>query len=227
MGKLSKELMDYLSEFTVCEIKSRVLDGITYTMLLKDNKEDDILYNRYMRIVEEARKCGYDSNQIMRVYNLSNGYIFDVDLSIVREITAELAKSVAKANNGQTPITDMINDMPEQRRKRDLSELAKYLKNEFDHGNTDVEVALFSKNCTNKIVCTCKGPNGEAISLRYNAYAIRHWDIESLNENYLIPAGFRVKIVQPCEILPRKQGVVFELVLESMSDYNKRKLANG
>lgn len=219
MAEFSKELLDMMTEFMICEVGARVLDGITYTMLLKNNKKDMEIYERYMTIKREALKCGYTNDEVLRVYEVSNGYIFDMDLRTAKQITFELSKSVAKANGGKTPAGELIKDMPDQRRKRDIVSLAKYLKYEYDRGEKQFEVALFSKNTTNKIVVNGKGPNGEAISLRYNAYAIRHWDIETVNEKFLIPSGFRVKRIQPCEILPSKTGVSFIFTLESMEEY--------
>ena len=61
---------------------------------------------------------------------------------------------------------------------------------------------------------TAKTPNGEAITIKYNAYSIRHWDIEIINEKLLIPAGIRVATIEPCEILPSKNGVTFVLYLD-------------
>lgn len=219
MSRFSKELLDMLTEFVVCEVGSRVLDGITYTMLLKDNKKDMETYERYMTIKYEVLNCGYSNDEVFRVYEVSNGYIFDMDLTTAKQIIAELAKAVANANGGKTPTSELVRDMPDQRRKKDIVSLAKYLKYEYDKGTKQFEVAMFSRNTTNKIVINGKGPNGEAISLRYNAYAIRHWDIEIVNEKFLIPAGFRVKRIQPCEIFPSKTGVSFIFTLESMDEY--------
>lgn len=77
-------------------------------------------------------------------------------------------------------------------------------------------MALFSKNSTNRIILNGKNSKGEAIAVKYNAYAIRHWDIELINEKLLIPAGFRVSRIQPCEILPSKTGVSFVFTLETI-----------
>jgi hypothetical protein len=219
MAEFSKDLLDMLTEFMICEVGSKALDGITYTMILK-NESDKESYNRYMTIKNEAIKCGYKNDEVFRVYEVANGYIFDMDLETARQMTLELAKSVAKANGGKTPSNDIIRDMPEQRRKRDIVALAKYLKSEYDKGKNTVEVALFSRNTTNKIVLTGKGPNGDTLAIIYNAYAIRHWDVELVNEKFLIPSGFRVKSIQPCEILPSKTGVSFIFRLESMEQYN-------
>jgi hypothetical protein len=144
-----------------------------------------------------------------------------MDIMTAKQIIAEIAKSVAKANNGATPTSEILNDNPEQRRKKDMINLAKFLKSEFDKGNKQVEVALFSRNTTNRIIINGIGNNGEELVIRYNAYAIRHWDIETVNEKLLIPAGFRVSRIQPCEILPSKTGVSFLFTMESMKDYEE------
>ena len=53
MAEFSKELLDMMTEFMICEVGARVLDGITYTMLLKNNKKDLEVYERYMTIKEK------------------------------------------------------------------------------------------------------------------------------------------------------------------------------
>jgi hypothetical protein len=222
MAEFSKELLDMMTEFMICEVGAKVLDGITYTMLLKSNDKDVETYKRYMTIREEATRCGYSDTEVFRVWNVSNGYIFDMDLFTAKQITAELSKSVSEANGGQTPAGDLIKDMPDRRRKNDIVDLAKYLKNEYDNGRRELEVALFNRNSTNRIVLNGTGPNDEKISLRYSAFALRPWDIEIVNEKFLIPAGFRVKRIQPCEIFPKKQGVSFIFTLESMEEYEAR-----
>lgn len=219
MAEFSKTLLDMMTEFMICEVGSGILDGITYTMLLKNNNKDIEKYNRYKTILAEIQRCGYTQDEVLRLYEVANGYIFDMDLKTAKQITAEIAKSVSAANNNKVDVGDIIKDMPEQRRKKDIIALAKFVKSEYDNGNKQFEVALFSKNTTNKIIVSGKTPNGEAVSIRYNAYAIRHWDIETLNEKFLIPIGFRVKRIQPCEILPSKTGVSFIFTLESMNDY--------
>lgn len=217
MAEFSKELMDMLTDFVVCEIGAKALDGITYAMILKDNKKDMDIYNRYMEIKKETRRCGYTDQDIFRVYEVGNGYIFDMDILTAKQITAEMAKAVSKLNNGETPVGDLLNDMPEQRRKKDMINLAKYLKHEFDLGRNTLEVALFSRNSTNRIIINGRGPKGDLLSVRYNAYAIRHWDLEVINGKLLIPAGFRVSRIKPCEILPSKTGVSFVITMESLN----------
>lgn len=212
--EIPKNVLNMLTEFTVCELGSKVLDGITYTLLLKNDKDIESI-ERYRTIKLEAARHGFADSRLFRIYELGNGYIFDMDISVAKMITAQLVKSInteQKISNN----TDLIRNSPELRRKRDLIALSKYIIKQFNNDKREIEVALFSRNSTNKIIINATGPNNETFAVSYNAYAIRHWDIELLNEKLLIPQGLRVSRLQPCEILPSKTGVSFLLTLERM-----------
>lgn len=209
MGKFSQKLLNQLSEFLVCEIGSKAIDGITYTLLLKDNKVDNDTFKRYQQIRKEVMNCGYSSDEILRCYELSNGYIFDMDLSTAKQITFELSKAVSSMNGNKTPVGDLIGNSPEKRRKKDMGDLAKFVKESFDKGERECTVALFNKNATNKIRVTALDKNGNKLAIEYRAYAIRHWDIEAINSKLLMPNGIKIDSIQPCEILPHKTGVSF------------------
>ena len=213
MGQVSKEMMNMLTEFLICEIGSKALDGITYTLITKDDKDKE-KYNHYKAIRDEVTRCGYGTDEIFRVYEVSNGYIFDMDLSIAKKITAKLAIAVQKTNGVNVGNGDLIGDSPEKRRKADMIGLAKYVKHEWDEGNQMTTLALFSKNSVPYIVISAKTPKGEFISERFNAYAVRHWDIETVNARLLIPEGIRISKIEPCEILPSKTGVKFNIYIE-------------
>lgn len=212
MGQMSKELMEKLSYFLTTEIQSRALSGITYAMLFKDSTDKDS-YELYKKILEEVTKCGYGPDEVFRVYEVSNGYIFDMDLSVAKKITAKLSEIVSKNNGGQTPVGDLIGSNPENRRKEDMAKLAKLIKNEFKAGKRQVEVALFSRNSVPRIVMNATDSKGKPVLVKYDAYAIRHWDLEEINVRMLVPAGIRIARIEPCEILPPKTGVRFILHL--------------
>lgn len=218
MGKASTELINMMTEFLICEIGSKALDGITYAMVLKDDRDKEN-YKKYMAIRKEAQNCGYSTDEAFRVYEVANGYIFDMDISAAKKITAELSKAVSATNGGKTPVGDLIGNGPEKRRKSDMVGLAKYVKSEFEAGNDVIEVALFSRNSTPRIMITGIGPKNEMLTVKYNAYAIRHWDIETVNAKLLIPAGIRIAKLEPCEVLPSKTGVKFKLYLEPVQRY--------
>lgn len=213
MANASPELINMMTEFLIQEISSKALDGITYTMLLKEDKDKEA-YKKYMAIRKEAEKCGFNSDEAFRVYEVTNGYIFDMDMSVAKKISYELSKAVSKTNGGKTPVKDLIGDRPDQRRKADMLGLAKFIKAEYEKGNKTVEAALFSRNSTPRIMITGIGQKNELLTIKYNAYAIRHWDIETVNAKLLIPAGIRISKIEPCEILPSKTGVKFRMYVE-------------
>lgn len=213
MGNASKEMMNLLTTFLVCEIGSKSLDGITYTMVTKEPKDKENL-EKYMAIRDEVTKCGFNQDEVFRVYEVSNGYIFDMDLNIAKRITIKLAQAVEKTNGVNVGNGDLIGNSPEKRRKSDMLGLARYIQQEYNAGNDIANVALFSRNSVPHIIISGKTPNGNVVSEKFNAYAIRHWDIETVNAKLLIPAGIRIARIEPYEILPSKTGVKFGMYIE-------------
>lgn len=210
MAKVSRKLMNMLTEFLVCEIESRALHGVTYTMVLKNNRED---YDHYMEIKKEALECGFGQNDIFRVYEVSNGYIFDMDLTMAKYITAELSKVTAANNGGQTPVGDLIGHYPDKRRRSDMEALYKYALSEYRDGKRSIEVALFSRNRVPRIVINGQDKNNKPTLIKYNAYAIRHWDIGDISNELMAVEGIRISKIEPVEVLPSRTGVKFILHL--------------
>lgn len=220
MANMSKELKNMLSAFMISEIQSKAIDGITYALKLniQNNKED---IEEYIRIRDEATKCGFEPNQQFRVFKVNNGYIFDMDLDTVKGMTMRIAKDLYASEGDKTveskqqlqDLMLMLQEAPVNRRKKDLVALSNYILKEKHAGHDEVEVALFSRNSTNRIVIQGKY-NNEPVEIHYNAYALRHWDMAIINEKFLIPNGCRISRVTPCEILPSSTGVSFILTID-------------
>ena len=216
MPKMSRELEQMLTEFMLVEIGGNALDGITYALLVNGDKDNEEI-QRYKKIREEVTKCGYSDTQIFRVYPLSNGYIFDMDLDITKKLTTKIAKKLSEDDPSIKQTMDLIGDHPEKRRRDDMVALGRYIAKKFNDGHRKIEVALFSRNSTNRITITGRSTNDKddrIYQIIYNAYALRPWDLELVNERLLRPNGMRVSSLQPCEILPTKTGVSFILTLE-------------
>lgn len=211
--KLSKKLIDELTNFLVTNIESKALDGITYVLALKENKE---LIKSCLNIRDIAEESGLKKNEVFRAYEVSNGWIFDMDLNVARYISAQLCKVVAKDKGLALDNPDLIGDRPAARRKEDINKLIKYCISRHKEGKRSLEVALFSRNAVPKITLTgyggVKGNTSGDLVVTYNAYAIRHWDIGEVNEG-LLPHGIWIAKVKPCEVLPSKTGVRFVLDL--------------
>lgn len=207
--------MNNLTRFMVSEIGSKALDGITYAFAFKDDPRDSNRIRAYKAIHDEVKNCGFRPDEIFRIYEVENGYIFDMDLNVVKNITINLAKAVERTDGVDLGSGDLIGSSPEKRRKSDMNGLANYVLSQFKEGNRVTEVALFSRNSVPHIVISGK-TNGQYASIKYNAYAIRHWDIEAINTKLLIPAGIRISRIEPCEILPPKTGVKFIINTEAL-----------
>ena len=79
-----------LTQFIVNEIGGKALDGITYVLVRTDNtatQVDKDRISKYEAIRKEATLCGFGNNQLFRMYTLSNGVIFDIDMGITKKIT--------------------------------------------------------------------------------------------------------------------------------------------
>lgn len=207
MGTLSKTSVNLITKFLTCEIDKRVLDGITYTLVLNDGK-----HNKEIEEFNEIRKSldndGFTATEVFRRYDLSNGYIYDLDLSQAVALTVKLSQAVAKMNNGNSPVGDMnISKESAERRSDDLKLLAKKVIASAKEGKNKIEVALFSRNKVPRIVVSGTDRNNKAVACQYDAFAIRHLDLEEVNSNYLVPTGLRIVKIETCEILPTTTGV--------------------
>lgn len=197
-----------LSEFVIGEIGKGALYGVTYTMIFNEEKNGS-LYKRCKAIKQEAYNCGFGIDEVFRIFEVSNGLIFDMDMETVKQVSAKIAEAIETEEQIQIP-KEYIYDQSSQRRRRDLINLAKFLKREYDKGNHDTEVALYSRNMTGKIFVDGTWTDGSSIRITYPAFALRHWDMSTLNEKLLEKANIKLTRIRPCEILPRKTGVSFE-----------------
>lgn len=189
-AKLAGFLMDYLG--------SKVSDGITYVLLTSDKKDTE-RFNELTSLKAELDKAHVNPN-VFRCYQVSNGYIFDVDIGVARDLTAQMAREVMNIDR------DLIGDGPQKRRRADIERLAKSCKAWFNKGVNTVEVALFSRNSVPRINITGRDAKGAAKMLTYEAYAIRHWDIDEVN-SILLSSGIRITAVDTHEILPSETGL--------------------
>jgi hypothetical protein len=137
-----------------------------------------------------------------------------MDMSLAKYIAEKLLDIVYKGEDH----SNIIGDVPEIRRQNDMKKLAKLCQENYKNGKPVFEVALFSRNSVPRIVISGsdvnKGVRGKQIIATYNAYAIRHWDIQEINDNLLMQVGLRISKIRPCEILPPKTGVRFQLSVD-------------
>lgn len=216
MGKFSEDLINMLTDFLVCQIGSKTIDGVTYDLMLKDSDLDMRVYDRYNDIRKEADNCGYRDSEVFRVYRMSNGYIMDMDLMAVKQINSQMLAAI-KRNTSDANDTSDVTDMPERQRKSEVVRFANYLKSKYDKGIKEFEVALYNRESTGTIIINGVLEDGRKASVKYDAFAIRHWDIETVNKKIIAHKGFIVRSIVPCEILPNKEAASFIIRLEGVS----------
>lgn len=214
---VSKELENMLVAYIAHDLGVSVCDGVTYcfeTFDVKSSRKDD-----YMRIREEATKCGYANDELFRITKVSNGTIYDMDLKTAKNLLIKLSDTANKVTDPRQSAAYTIGDMPETSRKKAMASLARYIKSSWDNGAREVKVALFSKNKTNKITIMAEDANHNPVAVQYRAFAIRHSDITKINEELLMKDGVNLRIsrVAACEILPSKTGVSFKLNIEEFN----------
>ena len=212
---MSNETKMKLTKMLVEDIGAQeVVDGITYVLLDKSTESDKTKANQYESIIAELGDSGTNPATILRKYDVSNGTIYDLDINVAKSIASFLLQQANKegALNGKIKSYDLIADKPDKRRREDIENLGKYLKKCVKEGKTAVEVCLFSRNKVGKTTFNAK-KGGKDVTVSYNAYAIRHWDIEVLNNIILANENFKVTKVDAGEIVPSKNGVRFVLHL--------------
>lgn len=208
---LSRDLINKLTDFLVCNIGEKAKYGITYVMAYK---EDTAVCKDGMAIREAIKNEGLKSEEIFRVYEVSNGYIFDMNLNICRKISMLLAEAVAASNGGKSPRGDLIADTPMKRRSKDMTKLAELCKKQYESGKTTFDIALFSRNTVPTINIQGTDRAGNKVSISYDAFALKHWDVAEMSLDILVPKyGIKVSRIAPGEILSSKTGVRFTLTL--------------
>lgn len=218
--KMSEELLDKMADFVIHELGTNGIYGITYAFSKNTDRDCEDNFNRYAGIREEANACGYKNNSIFRISEVANGYIYDLDIRAAKKILMILLESSGSITGIENKVYDIIENKPEERREKDMRALAKHVIEQLDNGKNKIEVALYNRNSVPRIVFSAKTQAGNEVLMKYKAYSIRHWDIETVNEKYLMPLGARIKSILVGEILPTKTGVRCVLGIEKINKDN-------
>lgn len=212
---MTATLKNMISEFFISEVGADAFQGITYA-IFGNTDNDKVKIERYSKIRNEATKCGFTGNQIFRKYSLSDGCIFDIDLSTAIELVAKLASGAGLDPAVMKELQQSIGPEAQETRERSIKALADLAIKNHENGKTEFEVALFSRATTNKISVTGKLANGQTSSIIYPAFTVRVADIELINRAELQDKGFVIGTVIPCEILPSYKGLATILKLKDI-----------
>lgn len=224
-GKFTGEMIDQLGEFLVNDVADKLVFGITYCMYLDDNVEDRKKIDRYDDLRNKMKSNGIDPDTIFQKIKVTNGYVYNLEVEVARKIMGiviDRMNRYSKTDRGKKIRNDIFKDKPTKRRVEDIQEMAKYLiksyKKDNPHGEIKrVEVAIFSRNSTNKIVCMAKDAKDmkKDKMLNFMAYAIRQYDLNEVNK-IMISNGFKIIGSRIGEILPSKTGVRYTISVDRM-----------
>lgn len=200
--KTSEQLRSELADFVVTEVGAKVQDGITYVLMMNTESNNE-KFAKLVKLRKDLTASGVEADKTFRCYDVMNGHIFDIDLEMARDIIWRLLKATTDVSK------DLIGDMPIKRRQRDIERLARKCQELFKSGVESTEVALFSRNSVPRINITGKdAKTGEPRMVTYEAYAIRHKDIEAVNQLlFKQGTGIRISQVITHEILPSETGL--------------------
>ena len=211
----SKEVMNGLTEFLICEVDTKVLSGISY-VLLKKVPSNQKKIDKYDALRRKMNEEGISPKEGFRRYELDNGIIYDLDLGEAIRFTELISRAVAKENGGDTPVGDLgIREKAMNRHQQDMERLCEKIVAYAKKGVGKIELALFSKNSSGSIVITARDAANtkKEVAVTYDAYALRHTDMEELNREYLSLYGLMVTKVEVHELLPSCTGVRFSLTI--------------
>lgn len=212
MAALSENTKKKIANLLIEDIGAKeVLDGITYVLLTANDKAK---INEIEQLRADIQADGVQADQVIRTWKVSNGVIFDLNIAVAKQTAEFLVASsdqMGLTNTGSMN-KDLVGNKPEKRRQEDIEKLAAFLKTCWKEGKHAVELCLYSRNKVGVTTFNARR-GGQDVRVKYNAFAIRHWDISVINDNLLAREEFKVVKVEAGEIVPSKNGVRFKLYL--------------
>ncbi len=209
---LSQATLNKITEIICADIGSRILDGATYA-IISNNQSNKTKIERYLQVRRDIDQEGFGSDEVFRVYEVANGYIFDIDMGIAKTITASLAEMLSKTNDDIKLIRKMIDSRPYERYNRDCEGLAKLCLKSFKKGVRKFDIALYSRINHNVIKITAVDKDGISGLISFPAFAVRMTDLTEINSKYLVEQGIRIASVEPCEIVGSNSGLRVTIML--------------
>ena len=211
--RFPKELLDKLKDFVLTFIGDNFIDGVTYALF----------FDKEAKIIEKCKDIFLDSsdyfgeNVVMREIKVCNGVVYDVDMSVVGFILKDWIDNQDKSID-LPPYAELIGNQPETRREEDIRRFSKLCYGTYQQGKRKLEVALCSLSTLPSIIIAGRDKEDNAVSLYYPAFAIRQWDMERVNKDYLIKNNIRVNKLEVCDILPSREGVRYVIHLTELTE---------
>lgn len=213
--QVTDEAVDKITSIVANHIMEKVFDGVNWALIL--NTDTDTI-NEYESIRQELKDMGYTRGEVLRALQAPNGLIYDIDSSVIKRLVVKLLENSENASD----YYKLIDSAYIERRNLVFQKLHIYIMKAFKQGKTRVSVALFSTNKGDKITYKTYVESGkyagQTVEVTLPAFALRHWDLQELNRDYLIPSRVKISKVHVIEILPTRTGVGFNLDLVGLDE---------
>ena len=200
--RTEKEIMNLLTEFLVINIDEKVLQGISYIIVQK-NDANTAKIKKYDQVRARLTELGVPENEQLRRYDVNTAVVYEIELKTAITITEKLSVAV-----GATQTTDFgISRTSIERQQEDIKRLAQLCVKKAQRGIAEFDICLFSKNKVDKINITAKDSGtGKMMAVTYDAFALRHTDILAVN-TVLASCGLKIARVLMHEAVPSMTGV--------------------
>lgn len=208
MGRvnLSDDAVGKLAEVICTDIHTNIVKGVTY-ILLEEKPNTKVRLDMYMGLRREIDSEGFKPDEVFRVYKVSNGYVFDMEPEIAVSITkAIMQKSGSLDDKNMRAVLNSVVERSKVRREKELKRLAALCYKVYKAGKTSLEVLLFGKNEVGKVIITVKDGKDDYV-ITYPSFMLRPSDMQSVNEEYLIKSGIRIKSIETGEIVGSNRGL--------------------
>ena len=208
MGRvnLSDDAVGKLAEVICTDIHTNIVKGVTY-ILLEEKPNTKVRLDMYMGLRREIDSEGFKPDEVFRVYKVSNGYVFDMEQEIAVSITkAIMQKSGSLDDKNMRAVLNSVVERSKVRREKEMKRLAALFYKAYKAGKTSLEVLLFGKNEVGKVIITVKDGKDDYV-ITYPSFMLRPSDMQSVNEEYLIKSGIRIKSIETGEIVGTNRGL--------------------
>lgn len=208
MGRvnLSDDAVGKLAEVICTDIHTNIVKGVTY-ILLEEKPNTKVRLDMYMGLRREIDSEGFKPDEVFRVYKVSNGYVFDMEPEIAVSITkAIMQKSGSLDDKNMRAVLNSVTERSKVRREKELKRLAALCYKAYKAGKESFEVLLFGKNEVGKVIITVKDGKDDYV-ITYPSFMLRPSDMQSVNEEYLIKSGIRIKSIETGEIVGTNRGL--------------------
>lgn len=208
MGRinLSDDAIGKLAEVVCTDIHTNIVKGVTY-ILLEEKPNTKVRLDMYMGLRREIDSEGFKPDEVFRVYKVSNGYVFDMEPEIAVSITkAIMQKSGSLDDKNMRAVLNSVTERSKVRREKELKRLAALCYKAYKAGKTSLEVLLFGRNEVGKVIITVKDGKDDYV-ITYPSFMLRPSDMQSVNEEYLIKSGIRIKSIETGEIVGTNRGL--------------------